>query len=235
MKTLTRHIYSIKEKLASLNVSDDIDTLVDNEFVADILADVNTKLIQEAYQKNMLTYDLYTPMCCLEVKCATESECTIQGITVPSSGIIHYVEIDNLVQGVPLEIALRYLGLSDYQSPIYIAKSLPQFATWQHRGISKHKPVGFLIGTKMYLKNLEYFTSSVTFLCMLGLIAQQQDICSFIDDETPYRSPDPMKLEYLAFQQIAIALNLRAGDEINNTNADRSITPQQQVPQQQQE
>ena len=138
MKTLTRHIYSIKEKLASLNVSDDIDTLVDNEFIADILADVNTKLIQEAYQKNTLTYDLFTPMCCLEVKCMSESECIINDIIVSSNEIIHYVTIDNLVQGIPLEISLRYLGLADYQSPIYIAKSLAQFATWQYRGISKH-------------------------------------------------------------------------------------------------
>ena len=233
MKTLTRHIYSIKEKLASLNVSDDIDTLVDNEFIADILADVNTKLIQEAYQKNTLTYDLFTPMCCLEVKCMSESECIINDIIVSSNEIIHYVTIDNLVQGIPLEISLRYLGLADYQSPIYIAKSLAQFATWQYRGISKHKPVGFLIGNKMHLKNLEYFTSSVTFLCMLGLIAQQQNVCNFVDDETLYRSPDPMKLEYLAFQQIAIALNIRGGDEINNTNADRNTAPQQQVQQQQ--
>lgn len=232
MKTLTRHIYSIKEKLSSFNLSDDIDSLIDNEFVADILADVNQKLIFDTYMKNQLTSDLYTPMCCLKVECMSEAECLIAGITVPSTGIIHYVEIDNLVQGIPLDIAIRYIGLSDYNSPIFVAKSIAQFMTWEHRGISRHKPVGFMIGNKMYLKNLENFTSSLTFLCMLALIAQQQNVCSFVDDETPYRTPDPMKLEYLAFQQIAIAKGLRGGDEINNTNPDNN--QQQRVQQQQQ-
>jgi len=234
MKSLLRYVYSVKEKLSSLNLSDDMDTLIDNELVVDIINDVNTGLMQEAWRNNMITPDLYTPTCCLEVKCAPESECVIAGLTVPTTGLIHYVELENLVPGIPMSTVIRYLGLSNYQNPIYIAENIMNWATWEHRNASRNKPVGYLIGNRMYLKNMEYFTSSVTFLCMLALIAKPQNMCD-VNDDTPYRTPNPQKLEYLAFQQLAIALGQRAGDEVNNTNADNSGEQRKAVNNQRQE
>ncbi len=216
-------------------LSDDLDSKLDNEYISHVLFGVNEVLIREAYKKAELSPDLFTPTCCLKVECMSEAECVLNGLTVPTTGSIHYVEIDNLVSGIPLNVAIRYIGLSDYSTPIYIANSIAQFSTWEHRGISKHKPIGFLIGNKMYFKNLEYLTSSVTFLCMLALISNPTNLCDYTDDETIYRTPSADKLEYLTFQEIAIALGLRGGDEVNNANPDASIqrTPSQQQEEQQ--
>lgn len=235
MKTLLQYVYSIKEKLSSLNLSDDRDTLIDSEFVVGLIGIVNAGLMQEAYRHNNITPDLYTPSCCIEVKCATEAECSIAGLVVPSTNIIYYAEIKNLVPNIPLDIAIRYVGLSDFQSPIKIARSLTEFATWEHRLASRNKPVGFLIGDRLYIKNISNFTSSVTFLCILALILNPHDMCDFKEDTTIYATPNPQKLEYLVFQQVAIALGLRAGDEVNNANPDISGNVPSNMQQQQQQ
>jgi len=233
MKSLAKYVYSVKEKLSSLEMSDDLDQELDNEFVVDILNQVNATLMKEAYEHGRLTPDLYTPTCCLEVKCASEAECVVNGLAVPTNGIIHYVEIDNLIPGIPLSTAIRYLGLSDYSNPIHIADNIVTWSTWENRGASKHKPVGYLIGNRMYLKNIEMFTSSVRFLCILALIANPSGMCDFNDEESIYRTPSPQKLEYLAFRQIAMSLGLNAGDMVNNTSA--NVGGQRAVPQQEQE
>ena len=234
MKTLLQYTYSIKEKLASFNLSADMDTLLDNELIVGLINDVNIGLIQEAYRNNMITPDLYTPSCCNELQCASESECVIAGIPVSSTNIIHYVEIDNLVPNIPLDVSIRYIGLSNYQTPIKITRNLTEFATWEYRGASKHMPVGYLIGNRLYVKNSQYFTSSVTFLCMLALVSKPQDMCNYNEDTTIYNTPNPQKLEYLVFQQCAIALGLRGGDDVNNTNPDNDGQQGKAVQQQQQ-
>lgn len=217
-KSLAKIIYSIKEQLSAYHVTDD--TVYDDEFLADKIADVRSNLIYDEQQKKSLSDGYYQQICCLEVMCE-EKTCTINGVDVSSGDVTYYIDLPALNERVG-DINIKYLGLTDMLTK-FDQKSMDGFISLAGSPYTSGRPAYMRVGKRAYLRNLP--TDGTRFLCIIGLLANPVNACDFSDEETPYPVPDVFKLELIVKRDILSTYGISA-DELQDSR-DKAVPPQE--------
>lgn len=192
-KSHKKIVYSILESINSHLISDDHDIAL--EFVADKVNDINIRLLEEQAKQGMSLDPFYKKTCCIEIKCERTS-CVIDGKTVESGDVVWYSEIPSLNQKIGWK-NISFLGPSNLSNG-YHRVPVTGFVSGAKLDWAQ-KPIYTVTGNKIYYLNLP--ESGTKFICMVGIFSNPTNLCDF-NEEDPYPTPDPYKLEMLVKQDI---------------------------------
>jgi hypothetical protein len=203
-KTYKEIVYSILESVYKYRITDDHDISVD--WIKKKVVDINLRMVEEAYKKGESLDSYYQKSCCIEVKCNRLS-CTIDGETVESGDVEWYSEISALNPKIGYR-NIAFLGTSDMKR---------EFRRVSYSGFVSsgsldwvHGTTYTVIGNKILFKDLP--ETGTKMICMVRINADPTSVCDWNED-TPFPTPDPYKLELMVKQDIFSSFNIPLKDE----------------------
>ena len=198
-------IDSTKETVSNFNLTDTFP--VDDEWMMDKADTIRELLIQQNVKK--IQQSMYQLITCLEIE-QVQPGCTINGIYVPTGGILHKVVLPELVQGIG-DQAIRYFGLADFKGS-FTNRPIETFQKEVRDRWTNKQIKSAFIGRDAYLKNVPCGMQRVW---LVAIVKHPRTICDYDDETSDYPCPAEYKLELLLAQDILSSMGIDR-DELND-------------------
>jgi hypothetical protein len=215
MITAKKIVYDIIDSVSNFIVTDD-NRFLDYERILDKVYEVRASIIKD---EGILTDEMFSDMCCLEVQC-DDVVCN----NVSAGETRYYIDIPDTVKG-----SIRYLGLADWKTP-FTNLGMTGMIALDGNEWTASMPGYYLSDGRAYLYNLP--TDGIRYLCLSAVFENPQDMCDY-DDEKEF--PFPMeyihKLKLLVKKDILSTYNVPV-DKEQNASDDAARSTQQVSPQQ---